>query len=152
MQPLWEKVSASHLTQCISPALMVGKRIMSLRSWLTTGLDREYSPWRLIPRWNWTQLASSRSCRGASLEVMLSCSLYILCRLKEQGEFCFVSTGGYEKCKGLPKPLFWTLSSFFHSFNSSSQHLLCTWFYAELRIPWGTKQAYVFLALKGLII
>jgi hypothetical protein len=56
---------------------------MSRRSLLTTGLDREYSPWRLIPRWNWTQLASGWSCRGGSREVRFNCSLNILCRLKE---------------------------------------------------------------------
>lgn len=50
--------------------------------------------------------------------------------------FCF--HWGYEKCQGLPAPLVWTLYSFFHSFNSSSQHL-CTWLYAELRILLGAK-------------
>ena len=40
-QPLWEKVRPSRLVLGPSPALMVGKCLMSWRSLLTTGLDRE---------------------------------------------------------------------------------------------------------------
>lgn len=108
---------------------------MSWRSWRTTGLDRGYSPWRLIPRWNWIQLASSWSCSGASREVRLSCSWYILCRLKEQREFCSVSVGLREG-RDLRKHRVWALYSFLHSFSSSIKRPLCTRPFAVLRIPW----------------
>ena len=94
-------VSPSCVILGTSPALMVGKWLMSWRSLLTTVLDRGYSPWRLIPRWNWTQLASGRSCSGGAREVRFSCSLYILCRLKEQERFLVFLTGGTQTLSGL---------------------------------------------------
>lgn len=39
-----EPASPPRLLPGASPALMVGKRLMSWSSWLTMGLDREYSP------------------------------------------------------------------------------------------------------------